>query len=298
MADRRDRRRRGRRGRCRAGCRLRRRGRAHRQLPRSRRCGAGSQQADVQRNLQLLTRRSPRPTTGCARTVGQGGPNFIQNAILGPLKDKRFATINRIETAIGRNAAKPNLNAEGLSACTLNKGSGGSAAQPTAVPPPAAGGGGGRCADRQLPGPEAHRGDPAQQQADVQRNFDLLETQIAEANNRLRTTVGQGGPNFIQNAILGPLKDKRFATINRIETAIGRNAAKPNLNAEGLSACTLNQGGEPEADRGTDRRAEHSPRRPRPGTPRPVRRSRSTGNSASAACNCATRPAPRSSCAA
>ena len=81
---------------------------------------------------------------------------------------------------------------------------------------------------------------PAQAQAEVQRNLQLLNTQIGEANNRLRTTVGQGGPNFIQNAILGPLADKRFATINRIETAIGRNAAKPDLNAEGLSTCSLN----------------------------------------------------------
>src|SRR4051794_14202819 len=56
---------------------------------------------------------------------------------------------------------------------------------------------------------------PAQQRADVQNNLKLLNTQIDEANQRLRTTVGQGGPNFINNAILGPLKDKRFATINR-----------------------------------------------------------------------------------
>jgi len=42
-------------------------------------------------------------------------------------------------------------------------------------------------------------------------------------------------------AILGPLADKRFSTINRIETAIGRNAAKPNLNAEGLKTCSLNE---------------------------------------------------------
>jgi hypothetical protein len=82
---------------------------------------------------------------------------------------------------------------------------------------------------------------PAQQQADVQRNLALLNTQIAEANNRLRTSVGQGGPAFIQNAILGPLADKRNSTINRIETAIGRHAAKPDLNAEGLSACTVSQ---------------------------------------------------------
>ena len=82
---------------------------------------------------------------------------------------------------------------------------------------------------------------PAQAQAEVQRNLELLNTQIAEANNRLRTSVGQGGPAFVQNAILGPLASKRFATINRIETAIGRNAAKPNLNAEGLQTCSLTQ---------------------------------------------------------
>ena len=82
---------------------------------------------------------------------------------------------------------------------------------------------------------------PSQATAEVQRNLELLNTQISEANNRLKTSVGQGGANFIQNAILGPLADKRFATINRIETAIGRNAAKPDLNAEGLRTCTLNQ---------------------------------------------------------
>ena len=82
---------------------------------------------------------------------------------------------------------------------------------------------------------------PQEAQAEVTSNLQLLEKQKDEANNRLRTSVGEGGPNFIQNAILGPLKGKRFATINRIETAIGRNAAKPNLNAEGLSTCTLNQ---------------------------------------------------------
>ena len=82
---------------------------------------------------------------------------------------------------------------------------------------------------------------PSQAAAEVQQNLTLLNTQISEANTRLKNTVGEGGPAFIQNAILGPLADKRFATINRIETAIGRNAAKPNLNAEGLKTCTLNQ---------------------------------------------------------
>src|SRR4051794_966647 len=60
---------------------------------------------------------------------------------------------------------------------------------------------------------------PATAQAEVTRNLTLLNTQIAEANKRLVDTVGQGGANFVQNAILGPLKDKRVATVNRIATA-------------------------------------------------------------------------------
>jgi endoglucanase len=204
------------------------------------------QQADVQRNLALLNTQINEANERLRTTVGQGGPNFIQNAILGPLKDKRFATINRIETAIGRNAAKPDLNAEGLAPCTLNQGGGKSPAQNTTVPSAAASSGAGSAAAGvptvSCPDVKIGVAVPAQQQADVDRNLALLKTQIAEADERLRTTVGQGGPNFIQNAILGPLKDKRFATINRIETAIGRNAAKPDLNAEGLSACSLADG--------------------------------------------------------
>ncbi|MEU4693429.1 hypothetical protein [Actinoplanes sp. NPDC023714] len=84
---------------------------------------------------------------------------------------------------------------------------------------------------------------PAQARDEVQRNLDLLQKQIEEANARIASTQGQGGANFIQNAILGPLKDKRFAAINRIETAIGRNAPKPDLNAEGLAPCTLDEDG-------------------------------------------------------
>jgi hypothetical protein len=79
---------------------------------------------------------------------------------------------------------------------------------------------------------------PAQAQAEVQRELANLDKQIAEANNRLRTSAGQGGPNFVQNAILGPLKDKRTASLNRIETAIGRVAAKPE-GLERFATCSL-----------------------------------------------------------
>ena len=79
---------------------------------------------------------------------------------------------------------------------------------------------------------------PASAQAEVDRNLALLQTQIDEANNRLRTTVGQGGPNFVQNAIVGPLKDKRVATLNRIATAIGRQGVKPQ-GLDAFAACRV-----------------------------------------------------------
>src|SRR5687768_16650147 len=50
---------------------------------------------------------------------------------------------------------------------------------------------------------------PASAQAEVTSNLAQLNKQIQEANARIASSVGQGGPNFINNAILGPLKDKR-----------------------------------------------------------------------------------------
>jgi hypothetical protein len=87
---------------------------------------------------------------------------------------------------------------------------------------------------------------PASAQAEVDQNLALLDKQISEANQRLVTSVGQGGPNFIQNAILGPLKDKRTATINRIATAIGRTAQRP-AGLDALAPCTLSGAADPGA---------------------------------------------------
>jgi hypothetical protein len=79
---------------------------------------------------------------------------------------------------------------------------------------------------------------PAAAAAEVDRNLALLTKQIAEANNRLATSAGEGGPNFVQNAILGPLADKRRSTIDRIAIAIGRHAARP-TGLEVLATCTV-----------------------------------------------------------
>lgn len=79
---------------------------------------------------------------------------------------------------------------------------------------------------------------PASAQAEVTRNLADLDKQIDEANQRLADTVGQGGPDFVRNAVLGPLEDKRVAAVNRIATAIGRTAERP-AGLDSLAACTL-----------------------------------------------------------
>ncbi|MFC5216026.1 hypothetical protein [Streptomyces coerulescens] len=209
--------------------------------------------AEVDRNLALLDTQIQEADKRLVDTVGQGGPNFVQNAILGPLKDKRVATVNRIATAIGRTAARPQ-GLDALAPCTLNAGGNATAATPKATPTQQAGGNTGNTGNGGNAGSSGNAGAvgtiscpdvrsklpavPATAKAEVDRNLALLDTQIQEADKRLVDTVGQGGPNFVQNAILGPLKDKRVAAIDRIAISIGRTAAKPQgLNS--LAACTL-----------------------------------------------------------
>ncbi|MDT7798233.1 MAG: hypothetical protein QOI78_1666 [Actinomycetota bacterium] len=194
-------------------------------------------QAEVQRNLALLDTQIAEADNRLVTSAGQGGANFVQNAILGPLKDKRASTIDRIAIAIGRVADKPQ-GLGGLAACTLG---GRPAATTTAAAPASTEPSVAEPASGQITCPDVESqlpAIPAQAQAEVQRNLALLDTQIAEANNRLVTSAGEGGANFVQNAILGPLEDKRVATINRIATAIGRNADKPQ-GLDALAPCSL-----------------------------------------------------------
>ncbi len=203
-------------------------------------------QAEVARNLQLLDTQIAEANRRLVTSQGQGGPNFVNNAILGPLKDKRAATIDRIAIAIGRHAARP-TGLDSLATCQLVEGN---APADTRHPRPQR-----RRRPRRCPRPTQSAAAPgtiscptvadklpaipAPAQAEVAQNLQLLDTQIAEANQRLVTSRGEGGPNFVTTPSLGPLKDKRVATINRIATAIGRNAARPEVLAETLSACSL-----------------------------------------------------------
>jgi F0F1-type ATP synthase membrane subunit b/b' len=207
-----------------------------------------SAQAEVDRNLALLQTQIQEADKRLQTTVGQGGPNFVNNAILGPLKDKRTSTIDRIAIAIGRTTTKP-TGLDSLAACTLNASgtstAGGGAGAPstaatrqsgTGTSTAAGGAGAGTisCPDVAAKLPAV----PTSAQAEVDRNLALLQTQIQEADKRLQTAVGQGGPNFVNNAILGPLKDKRTSTIDRIAIAIGRTTTKP-TGLDSLAACTL-----------------------------------------------------------
>ncbi|MFF4570009.1 hypothetical protein [Streptomyces sp. NPDC001410] len=214
-----------------------------------------SAQAEVDRNLALLQTQLQEANTRLKNTVGQGGPNFVSNAILGPLKDKRVSTIDRIAVSIGRKGTKP-TGLDALAPCTLNAGgvgggganAGGGQASASAAPGTAAGrqSGGGAAAGGSTAAGTITCPDvasrlpavPASAKAEVDRNLALLQTQIQEANTRLKNTVGQGGPNFVNNAILGPLKDKRVSTIDRIAISIGRTSAKP-TGLDSLAACTL-----------------------------------------------------------
>ena len=193
-------------------------------------------QAEVTRELANLDSQIAEANKRLVDTAGQGGANFVENAILGPLEDKRVAALNRIETAIGRLAAKPE-GLERFARCELGDAAQPAAGSSSAAAQPTSGTGAGQSIA--CPSPvDAIPAVPAGAQAEVTRELANLDNQIAEANKRLVDTVGQGGANFVDNAILGPLEDKRVAALNRIETAIGRLAAKPE-GLERFAPCAL-----------------------------------------------------------
>ncbi|GAA2261298.1 hypothetical protein GCM10010145_30720 [Streptomyces ruber] len=219
-----------------------------------------SAQAEVDRNLTLLGTQVQEANQRLVDTVGQGGPDLVRNAVLGPLEDKRVATLNRIETAIGRAAERPE-GLEALAPCALGAGGAGGAddaggAEDTGDADEAGAGAGDEAGagTGTVDGAEADTGTgtgdeagtgtatagaisrpdvasqlpavPASAQAEVDRNLARLDTQLQEASERLANPVGQGAPDFVRNAILGPLAGKRNAAM-RIAISIGRTAEKP-----------------------------------------------------------------------
>ncbi|MGY0057839.1 hypothetical protein ACWY4P_14980 [Streptomyces sp. LZ34] len=224
--------------------------------------------AEVDRNLALLQTQIDEANKRLASSAGEGGPNFVQNAILGPLADKRKSTLDRIAISIGRQAEKPQ-GLDALAECSLggdagagegsDAGSGGAAEPPASAPATAeptdpgsgaedgagsdAGAGTGTGQSISCPDVASKVGAvPAAAQAEVDRNIALLQTQIDEANKRLASSAGQGGPNFVENAILGPLKGKRASTIDRIRISISRQGATAPSGLDALAGCSLASG--------------------------------------------------------
>ncbi|MFI7310211.1 hypothetical protein [Streptomyces hygroscopicus] len=229
--------------------------------------------AEVDRNLALLDTQTAEADKRLATSRGEGGPDFVRNAVLGPLADKRKSTLDRIAISIGRHAEKP-VGLDSLAECTLADGDAGtdtgavggtgrgpgSGASPTAAASGPVGGEaasgpvGGEAASE--PGAEAGSGRtiscpdvaskigevPAAAQAEVDRNLALLDTQTAEADKRLATSRGEGGPDFVRNAILGPLKDKRASTIDRIELSFSRQGSAAPSGLDALAGCSLTSG--------------------------------------------------------
>jgi hypothetical protein len=74
----------------------------------------------------------------------------------------------------------------------------------------------------------------------VSRELGNLDRQITEAYTRLASTrqAQANDPSFVQNSIVGPLKSKRTATINRIRIDIQRAGGRFNSALLQLAACT------------------------------------------------------------
>ncbi len=241
-------------------------------------------QAEVQRNLQQLENQIAEANRRLETSAGQGGPNFVQNAILGPLRDKRTAALQRIQIAFQRVGVQPPAGLQNLATCTVQDDGTGNdnggqdngqdnGGQDNGQDNGGQNGGqdnGGQNGGQDNGGQNGGQGNggqgnggqfgtpgqiscpavadrlgriPARAQAEVQRNLQQLENQIAEANRRLETSAGQGGPNFVQNAILGPLRDKRTATLQRIAIAFQRAGAQPPAGLQTLATCELTDGG-------------------------------------------------------
>jgi uncharacterized protein DUF1996 len=81
---------------------------------------------------------------------------------------------------------------------------------------------------------------PAGAQQGVAAELANLDKQITEAYARLASTrrAQSNDPGFVQNAILGPLKEKRGATIDRIRIGIQRVGGTFDSSLSQLAACT------------------------------------------------------------
>ncbi|MFD5003385.1 DUF1996 domain-containing protein [Streptomyces mutabilis] len=82
-------------------------------------------------------------------------------------------------------------------------------------------------------------GVPDRARGEVDGELATMDSQITEAYQRLATTrrAQAGDPQFVQNTILGPLKDRRKAIIDRIQLEIDRAGGRADDNLDQLAGC-------------------------------------------------------------
>ncbi len=85
---------------------------------------------------------------------------------------------------------------------------------------------------------------PEQARPEVDKELAALDVQIAEAYKRLGESADalKQDPGFAENAIAGPLEEKRSATLARIATAIDRVGDRPE-GLEELAGCAVRESG-------------------------------------------------------
>ncbi|MET7856333.1 DUF1996 domain-containing protein [Streptomyces sp. NPDC005318] len=81
---------------------------------------------------------------------------------------------------------------------------------------------------------------PGEARGEVDRELAAMDTQITDAYQQFaeRKDEISRDPALAENAVLGPLKDKRTASLGRISTAIDRTADRPK-SLDGLAPCSL-----------------------------------------------------------
>ncbi|WP_434588724.1 DUF1996 domain-containing protein [Streptomyces sp. A5-4] len=81
---------------------------------------------------------------------------------------------------------------------------------------------------------------PRSVRREVDRELAAIDSQITDAYKKFadsRQQIAQD-PNYVQNTVLGPLKSKRVASIQRIATTLDRKKVRPQ-DLEGLAPCSM-----------------------------------------------------------
>ncbi|MFE0948901.1 DUF1996 domain-containing protein [Streptomyces mutabilis] len=97
-------------------------------------------------------------------------------------------------------------------------------------------------------------GVPDRARGEVDGELATMDSQITEAYQRLATTrrAQAGDPRFVQNTILGPLKDRRKAIIDRIQLEIDRAGGRADDNLDQLAGCQGRPAEQPQNGDGQD----------------------------------------------